>query len=78
MQSLSFAGKRLESTSANNEPVGVLILESLGRHGVDGRTIDKLMALASFPLEQIILSEVTRCLDEDDLERLSQVVSDNK
>lgn len=70
MQSLSFAGKRLENPSASDNPVGVLILESLGLRGVNGGTIDKLMHLASFPLEQLILAEVTKCLDEDDLERL--------
>ncbi|OCI32808.1 hypothetical protein OERS_04000 [Oerskovia enterophila] len=67
MQSRSLLGMRIESATANQAPVGLLMIESLAPRGVNGANLDGLTSLPSWPLVRLVLQEVVQCLDDGDV-----------
>lgn len=68
MQCLSIAGTRIDHSGRSNKPIGLLIVESLSKRGVNGRTMDALKSSEAYPLLEHILVEAIACLDERDVE----------
>lgn len=67
MQARSLLGRRLDVPGLQTDPVGVLVVESLQPQGLNGRSVDQIDELPSFPLISQVLVEVVRCLDEEDI-----------
>lgn len=69
MQALSIVGKRVDLTGGSQVvPVGLIVIESLAKRGVNGKTLDAVLSSAAYPLLEQVLIEAIACLDERDVE----------
>lgn len=66
MHSLSMIGYRIEAPGAHPEPVGIVMIESLSRQGVNGTHVDTIATLDSWPIIRTVLQQIIQSLDEDD------------
>lgn len=65
MQSRSLVGKRIDLPGT--VPVGLILLESEASQGVNGVTLDKITSSPNYTLLSLILQEVVKRLDEQDI-----------
>lgn len=70
MQSKSLVGKRFDAPGNPKVRVGLLVMESLSKRGVNGGTLDAILASNTYPLLEQILIEAVACLDEQDVDEL--------
>lgn len=68
MQSKSLVGKRFDSDVRPKSPVGLIVIESTKKRGVNGTTLDELRSSPVYPLLEQVLIEAVACLDEQDVD----------
>lgn len=73
MQSRSIVCHRLDTSTPPTSGIGVLVVESLKARGVDGKTLDTLLASPLFPLLSLMLIETIRRLDDEDVDAFTLV-----
>ncbi len=75
MQSKSLVGKRIDGLGQPATHVGLLVIESLRKRGINGSTMDAARASTIYPLLERILVEAVTCPDEQDVDAFrTQVV----
>lgn len=67
MQSRSLVGLRLDTSAADPEHIGLIVIESLAPRGVNGTTLDALRASTAAKLVNHVLVEAVVSLDEGDV-----------
>ena len=75
MQSKSLVGKRFDAPGNPRVRVGLLVMESLSKRGVNGGTLDAILGSDTYPLLEQILVEAVACLDEQDVDELTSARS---
>lgn len=68
MQAKSLVGKRFDSEVRPKSPVGLIVIESTKKRGVNGTTLDELRSSPIYPLLEQVLVEAVACLDEQDVD----------
>lgn len=71
MQSKSLLGKRFDAAGPPRRRIGLIVIESIKKRGVNGSTLDELRSSPIYSLLEQVLIEAVACLDEQDVDDFS-------